>query len=436
MPSIGLTFNNKNNLVVIKMLNNIQVALENLGLSAQKRAVQIQFSNGALNQQVFLQRIDGEHGLNRGLQAELICLSTNAAIPLKQFIGSQVAVDCVTDLGLLVRTTGVITQTAAGQSDGALSLYKLTLEDPTALWKHRRNSRVFMAKSAVEVVEVLFREWQQRSTLFAASLSLDLSGLQKDYDVRPFIMQSNELDSAFIQRLLASEGISTLIDEAQLIVASSTEQIQPQKLRLIDDNSQYKALDRRNIRFHRSSATELQDSITSFVGQRSLQPTAVHVQRWQADALEQDEGAGSVQSKHKHSDNYDNASLGLEDAWHFSPAWMQDLNGEDRATPSGNSQIEKFNQNLSNYYDAQSKQFVANSTVRDAQVGYWFELNEHPEIDMHSGADKEFLITSKSFYNQNNLPKDLSDQVNQLLSQSNWTVPSFDNSKDKNKDER
>ena len=414
------------------MFNNIQIVLESLGLSAQKRAIHVQFSNAMLNTQLFLQRIDGQHGLNSGLTAQLICLSTNAAIPLKQFIGSQVAVDCVTDRGLLVRTTGIITRAAAGQSDGALSLYKLTMEDATALWKHRRNSRVFMSKSAIEVIESVFKEWQQRSTLFAASLSLDLSGLQKDYDIRPFIMQSNERDYDFLTRLMRQEGVSWLVDEAQLMVGNSAEPIQAQKLRLIDDNSQYQALNRRNIRFHRSSATELQDSITSFIGQRSLQPTAVHVQRWQADALEQEDGAGSVLSKHQHSDHYDNSSLALESAWSFSPAWMQDLNGEDQATPSGNSQIEKFNQNLSDYYDAQSKQFIAHSSVRDSHVGYWFELNEHPEIDLHSGADKEFLITSKSFYNQNNLPKDLNDQVKQLLLQSNWSLPTVD----KNNDER
>ncbi|MFW1749076.1 contractile injection system protein, VgrG/Pvc8 family, partial [Acinetobacter guillouiae] len=134
----------------------------------------------------------------------------------------------------------------------------------------------------------------------------------------------------------------------------------------------------------------------------------------------------SVQSKHQHSQNQNNASLGLEQAWHISPAWIQDLNGEDQATASNNNQIEKINQNLSHYYDAQSKQFVANSTVRDAQVGYWFELNEHPEIDQHNGSDKEFLITSKTFYNQNNLPKDLSEQINRLLQQSNWVNSNVD----------
>ncbi|MEB6666474.1 type VI secretion system tip protein VgrG [Acinetobacter vivianii] len=413
------------------MLNNIFKALESLGLTAQKRAIHIQFSNQNLNSQVFLQRIDGQHELNAGFKAELICLSTNATIPLKQFIGSQAAIDTVTDQGQLSRVTGIITQALQGQSDGSLTLYKLTLEDPTALWKQRRNSRVFMNKSVRDVVEIVFKEWQQKSPLFASSLTLDLSGLSQDYDVRPFIMQSNESDYDFLTRLMRSEGINWLVDESKLKVGSASEQIQAQKLRLIDDNSQYQALDRRHIRYHRSSATEQYDSMTSLVGQRSLQPSAVHVQRWQADALEQEEGAGSVQSTHKHSEQHDNASLGLEQAWHFSPAWMQDLNGEDGATQSGNAQIEKLNQNLGQYYDLQSKQFIAKSTVRDTHVGYWFELAEHPEIDQHSGADKEFLITGKQFYNQNNLPKDLQQQINQLLAQSHWQLTQQSNTEER-----
>ncbi|ENX33694.1 hypothetical protein F889_02357 [Acinetobacter colistiniresistens] len=402
------------------MLSNIFQALDSLGLTAQKRAIHIQFSNQNLNTQVFLQRIDGQHQLNAGFKAELICLSTNATIPLKQFIGSQAAIDTVTDQGQLTRVTGIITQALQGQSDGSLTVYKLTLEDPTALWKQRRNSRVFMNKSVPDVVQIVFKEWQQKSSLFASSLTLDLSGLSQNYDIRPFIMQYNQSDEEFLTSLMRSEGISWLIDEAERTVALSSTAIQPQKLRLIDDNSQYQALERRQIRYHRSSATEQYDSMTSLVGQRSLQPSSVHVQRWQADALEQEDGAGSVQSTHKHSAQYDNASLGLEQAWHFSPAWMQDLNGEDGATASGNAQIEKLNQNLGQYYDLQSKQFTADSTVRDTHVGYWFELAEHPEIDQHDGADKEFLITGKNFYNQNNLPKDLNQQINQLLAQSNW----------------
>jgi type VI secretion system secreted protein VgrG len=356
------------------------------------------------------------------MNLQLICLSTLNDIALKRFIGCRVAIDVVNDRSELNRISGIVTKAEVGASDGALTIYRLTVEDPTALWKQRRNSRVFMNMSALQVVEVIFNEWRDRSPLFASSLTLDKSGLTKDYDIRPFIMQNNERDIDLIQRLLASEGVTSLIDEAQLKVSHFNEPIQPQKLRLIDDNTQYKSLERRIIRFHRSSAVEQQDTITALTGLRSLQPTSVHIQRWQADILETEEGAGNVQSKHQHSDQYDNASLGLEQVWHFSPAWIPDLNGEDGATPSGNSQIERFNQNLSNYYDAQAKQFTAISTVRDAQVGYHFELNQHPSLELKDSADRQFLIISKTFYHQNNLPKDLSNQVDTLLKQSHWQL--------------
>ncbi|WP_050456418.1 DUF2345 domain-containing protein, partial [Acinetobacter baumannii] len=154
--------------------------------------------------------------------------------------------------------------------------------------------------------------------------------------------------------------------------------------------------------------------------------TSVHVQRWQADALQQEEGSGSVQGTQKHSEHYDNASLNLEDAWHVSPAWMQDLNGEDQATASGNSQIEQLNQHINAYHHLSSKQFTVAGNVRDAQVGYWFELNDHPELDQHDSADKEFLILSKHYYNQNNLPKELQQQLERLLPQGKLKAAQLD----------
>ena len=55
------------------MPNNIYAAIEQLGLTAQKRAIHIQFSNTSLNEQVFLQRIDGTHELNAGIELQLLC---------------------------------------------------------------------------------------------------------------------------------------------------------------------------------------------------------------------------------------------------------------------------------------------------------------------------------------------------------------------------
>lgn len=403
------------------MLNNIFSILEKIGFGAQKRAISIQFSNTELNSQIMLQRIDGYHGINDGLSAELICLSTNPYIELKQFIGCQVAVDQVTDAGQLFRTTGIVTGASQGQSDGAFSLYRLTMQDATSLWHKRRNSRVFMNKSIVDIIEVIFKEWQNKSPLFASSLLLDTSGLTKTYDVRPFSMQSNESDYAYLTRIMREESINWLVDEASYLVASNSQNIEAQKLRLIDDNGQFQSLERRSIRYHRSNATEQYDSITSFIAQRQLQPTAIHVQRWQADSLSQEDASGSVVSSHQHSAQRENESLSLEQAWNISPAWISDLKGEDQATASSNSQLEKLNMHLNQYQALQAKYFTAHSSVRDTQVGYWFQLIDYPELEKnHSQQDREFLILNKYFYNQNNLPKDIQDQVEKLLTLSHW----------------
>ncbi|WP_374667094.1 type VI secretion system Vgr family protein [Acinetobacter sp.] len=402
------------------MLKNIYSLIENFGLSVQKRALHIHFSNEHLNSQIFLQRMEGEHRINQGLRAELICLSTHAHIPLKQFIGGRAAIDQVTDLGQLQRMTGVITGASQGQSDGALTVYKLVIEDASALWHKRRNSRVFMNKSVRGITEVLFSEWQQKSALFASSLSLNLEGLSRDYAVRPFVMQANESDYDFLTRLWRSEGINWLIDEAELTVAASAVPMQAQQLRLIDSNQAFAAFGRGSIRFHRSHAAEHFDTITSLIGQRQLQSTAIQTQRWQAQSLAQDQSSPLL-STHVHSEQQDNESLSLEQVWSISPAWTGDLNGDDQVAASGADQLQQLNQQLNQYQILQAKSFTAISSVRDAQVGYWFQLTDHPEIDQHSGPDREFLILGKAFYNQNNLPKDILMQLEALLGASRWS---------------
>lgn len=402
-------------------MNSIFRVLDKFGIGIQNRAISVQFSNSELNTQVMLQRIDGYHGINDGLSVELICLSTNPYIELKQFIGCQVAVDQVTDSRQLFRTTGIITGASQGQSDGAFSLYRLTMQDATSLWHKRRNSRVFMNKSVLEIVEVIFKEWQSKSPLLASSLKLDTSGLTKTYDVRPFSMQSNESDYAYLSRIMREESINWIIDEANYIVSNGSQSIEPQKLRLVDDNAQFKAIERRTIRYHRSNAVEEYDSITSFIAQRNLEPTAIHVQRWQADSLSQEDACGSVLSSHKHSSQRDNESLSLEQAWNVSPAWIGDLKGEDQVTASDNNQLDRLNKHFNQYQALQAKYFTAHSSVRDTQVGYWFQLNDHPELEKnHDQNDKEFLILSKHFYNQNNFPKDIQEQVEKLLNLSHW----------------
>nr|WP_174505251.1 type VI secretion system Vgr family protein [Acinetobacter sp. Marseille-Q1620] len=396
--------------------------LKSLGITSRNRVLHLSISDSILGSQVFLHACSIEQKINGGLDAQLICLSTNAHLQLKSFIGCQAAIDVQTDRGQYVRTTGIIVGAEQGQSDGALSIYKLVLKDAFSLLDLKRNSRVFENKSVIDVIEILFKDWKKNSPLFASSLSLDTSLLNNDYDIRPNVISINEQESTFVTRLLRSEGVNWFIDEDQLIVDSPDTPIQPQKFKLIDDNSQFNRLPRGSLSYHRSDATEKFDTITSFRSVRRLQPTSVHIQRWHAEILEQEDGAGSVLSSHKHSSQLDNSAFNVEQSWLMSPAWISDLNGEDGTTKATLRQVDRLNSNLKKYYDMQSKYCTAISSVRDVAPGYWFEFNEHPEIDTHSESDKEFLILERSSYFQNNFPKDVSDQIDNLLEDNQWQL--------------
>lgn len=57
--------------------------------------------------------MDGTHQLNDGVHLQLIALRL-ATIPLKSFIGSQVAIDIVTDKAQLTRTTSFVPKQVFG----------------------------------------------------------------------------------------------------------------------------------------------------------------------------------------------------------------------------------------------------------------------------------------------------------------------------------
>lgn len=393
-----------------------------LGFNSDHRAIKITLADADLTQNLFLQSIQGHSAINEGLTAELLCLSTDAFIPLKQFIGQTACIEQITDLGQSHYITGIISHAVSGHSDGGFAIYRLTLQDSaSALWSKRRNSRVFMEKTILDITNILFSEWQQKSPLFAKSISLNTSKLSKESDTRPFIMQSNEDDFQFLTRLWRSEGINWFIDV-------DPSDPQKQQLVLFDDSKSLSQLPAGTIRFHRSDATEQRDSITALNAVRQLQGSEIHVQRW-------NQSHGDMQqhvqpSNHQQSQAYNAASLSLEQAWHSGPAALGDLAGGDRNTQPTQQQVARLGEILLQRQELESKCFQASSSVRDAKIGYWFELSEHPELDQHGEDERQFLITDLSFYAKNNLPKELDQRVNSLIEHSGFNKAVYDTSLD------
>jgi uncharacterized protein involved in type VI secretion and phage assembly len=74
------------------------------------------------NEDVLLpQRISGSEAICGGLEYRILCVATEAQLPLKQFIAVPAELQIVTDRGQLRTVCGIVAEACAGQSDGGLA---------------------------------------------------------------------------------------------------------------------------------------------------------------------------------------------------------------------------------------------------------------------------------------------------------------------------
>ena len=165
-----------------------------------------------LEQVLVVQRLDITEGLCSGLEAHLTCLSPRADLPTPAFLGQPVSVQLVTDRGGLQAINGIVTDVRAGQSDGSLACYQLTLRDALAVLEKRINTRLFRQLGVPDILDTLLKEWRARSPALAKAFAFDLSGLEVgQYPAREITLQTNESDAAFVRRLCRREGIAWFV---------------------------------------------------------------------------------------------------------------------------------------------------------------------------------------------------------------------------------
>lgn len=405
------------------MLGTIHQVLAKLGVGfgSDHRAIGLTLSDANLTQQVYLQYFNAHSAISKGLNLQLICLSTNTNIPLQSLIGQTATVEQMTDHGIPAHTSGIITQAVKGSSDGGFTVYKLSLQDSfSGLMPKRRNSRVFMQKSVLDITRILFDEWQQKAPLFANSICLDHNLVKQNADVRPFTMQHQESDFDFLTRLWRSTGINWFIDQTSS--QPSAQQLSHQhRIVLFDDNKLLAPLATPTLYFQRSDATQQQDSITQLLSNQQLHSSHVHIQRWSQQHGNMDEQANI--SNTRQSEAYTSATLNLEQAWHIGAAALGDLNGQDQNTQPAQQQLARLGELLIKRQELDSKSATAIGTVRHAKVGYWFKLAAPAQNKLSNMQSNEFLITQLSCDAYNNLPKEISTQILALIEQSQWPLP-------------
>jgi len=124
-------------------------------------------------------------------------------LPLNAFIGLPLSVQMVTDRGALHSICAIVTDARAGQSDGSLATYQLTMRDALSVLEGRTNTRIFRTLSVPDVIEKLLGEWQKKSPALARAFDFDLSSLDRaKYPVRETLLQFH----GFTSRTRISSG--------------------------------------------------------------------------------------------------------------------------------------------------------------------------------------------------------------------------------------
>ncbi|CAG9271221.1 Rhs element Vgr family protein [Burkholderia cepacia] len=382
-----------------------------------RRPVALNFGRlqGTLGRLLALQHANVHEGLMTGIHGHLTCVSTRHDLPPKLFIGVPVSLRLVTDRGQLQTINAIVQNVQIGQSDGELCVYQLTICDALSLMDKRTNSRVFRKQSVVDVLSVMFNEWRQRSPALARAFEFDLSFLNRDrYPARELTRQVNESDAAFVRRLLRREGISIFVKAGPAKGGSTSEDETPVHTLVCCDNpDSLQEGPAGTVRLHpRDAGTEERDTVTLFALHARLVPGAASRPSWDYKKARIDEStvAGEVDQGDAGNDLATLLTDVAIDVPHAGDSW----DDHDRLTRS---------RMLAHQFEAE--QYDGASGIRDLAVGTWITLTGDPDLDMQSADKRQFVVTSIRHDISNNLPKGLTERVQQLFAASkNLVSPS------------
>lgn len=389
---------------------------DQIGFGDAQRAIRLRLSTaqGALERVLLPQRIDFHEALGEGINGTVTCVSARAGLSLEALLGCPVEVQLVTDRGALRSLCGIVTGVRAGQSDGGLALYQLTVRDALAVMERRTNSRVFRQRSVLDITRVLFDEWRQGNAILAQAFEYAIAEVDESaYPAREFTLQYNESDAAFLRRLWKREGLGWFVRAGRVAQGERpTPADSPAHTLVLFDNAMQLAANRAGeIRYHRDAATEARDAITLWAPERRLVPARSERRSWdyKAAAAASTVTFSSADTMLDQGEAGNELAASLEDA-QIDPPHAGD-SGEDH---------ERLTRRRMQHHVLEGEQIEGEGGVRDLAVGEWNAIRGLPEHPGLRPAPPEFVITRLHHQGDNNLPKALDERVQSLFAASPW----------------
>ena len=368
------------------------------------------------NDQLLPQRVCGDESVCGGFAFQILCVSENATLPLKAFIGLPCELQIVTDRGNLRRLCGIVTAAASGQGVRGMATYKLTMRDALAVMDGSLNTRMFRDKNELEIIQLLLKQWQKGNPVLASTFDFHIDDglLNRQFPRRSQTMQLNESDAGFVRRLMQRRGIAWFFRPGLANAHRAAGGHAPPRightLVLFDDAMCLERNTAGGIRFHRDAATEQRDAITGWSGERTLVPGNASLHSW--DYLNPGGATFMTASSRSHADQGDtgNQLAAALDDYRVAAPHLGDSPRD--LLLQGDARMAR--------HEYVSKCFHGEGGVRDLAVGEWFSFEGHPEIDTHPADERAFVVTEQRIVAVNNLPAELGERVERLFARSGW----------------
>lgn len=335
-----------------------------------------------------------------GFRLEMTILSVDAHVDPTALLGQPVLLELQTadSFDAPRPLHGHVTAFERIGSNGGLARYRMVIEPWLALLRDRVDSYVFQDMAVVEIAESVFADYADQGKLVPA-WRVDLAD-PAAYRKRSLTTQYAESDLAFIERLLADEGLFYWFEHAG---DASGDSLGTHTLVLADHTDAFADLG--DVRFHRSDATERDDSVQHFAATRRWQ--TARLQRGSWDYRRLDTRATEVDAEAP------GAVIAVDSDTAGPYAWPDRDSGERFAR-----------QQLEALQVARNRVDGAGSW-RQLRPGSRFALTQHPGfgVDADGEAGNQFHCLRLQHRARNNLGAEILAQVEQQLGLVNLPSP-------------
>ncbi|CAJ0792628.1 type VI secretion system Vgr family protein [Ralstonia holmesii] len=255
-----------------------QSALSALSGLLGQHTRQITIETALTTDNLVVERFTAKEAVSAPFVLHIDCLSPSAHLDTAKLATEEITLRLMLPDGSRRAWHGYVVGCASLGGDGGLARYRLTVGSWFDRLRTRSDCFVFQDKTALEIIEDVLADYPLAHYRLAVN---------QPCAKRSSCSQYRETDFAFIERLLAEEGLSYRFEHQQGEAQSGDGKATQSRhcLVIFDNDAERPACAQPEIRFHRVDATEQEDAIERFSQTHTVGTNAVTVAGWDYKAL-------------------------------------------------------------------------------------------------------------------------------------------------------